>query len=224
MSATRVLMKTNKVLIVSFYFPPVNSPGTQHPTWFFRFLRDYGFETIALTSSVYVAENLNAEPLVDPGVLDLPRGALTKRLTFRLYQTELVIQSSQDYWEHGFVWSYLFAQPAARRLLKRDSFAAMISVSPSIPSHWTALRLKRLYPDLRWIADFQDPLVGNPFRPVGRWTQTEHNIERSIFTAADCLSANTDTVAEMWRKRYPEFQDKIAITWGGFDPEGVGRA
>ena len=42
----------SKVLIVSYYFPPFNGPGTQHPTWFYRFLRDHGFDTIALTSSV----------------------------------------------------------------------------------------------------------------------------------------------------------------------------
>ncbi len=216
---------SEKILIVSFYFPPVNSPGTQHPTWFFRFLRDYGFETVALTSSVYVAENLTAEPLTDPGILDLPRapqGSLTRRLTFRMYQAEMIIQSSFDYWEHGFVWSKLFAQPAARRLLRRERFAGMISVSPSVASHWTALCIKRRHPELRWIADFQDPMIGNPFKPGGAEGRLlDRRVERAIFSAADCLSANTDTVAEHWRKRYPEFEDKVAITWGGYDPEEI---
>jgi hypothetical protein len=211
-------MKANKVLISSFYFPPVNSPGTQHPTWFFRFLRDYGFETVALTSSVYVAENLTADPLQDPGILDLPQGSLLKRLAFRLYQMEMVLQSNRGYWEHGFVWSRLFAQPAARRLLRRDNFAAMISVSPSIASHWNALCIKRAHPDLKWIADYQDPVVGNPYR-LNEGSPFDRKLERAIFSNADCLSANTDGVAAMWREMYPEFRDKVAVTWGGYDPD-----
>ena len=213
-------MAEGKVLIVSFYFPPVNSPGTQHPTWFFRFLPENGYETIAVTSSIYVAENLGAEPIASPNVWSLPRPSWLHSLTYKLYQTEMALQSRRGYWDHGYVWGRCFALPAAKTLLSKQRFSAMISVSPSVSSHWTALQIKKLYPDLPWIADFQDPLTGNPFRPGGReGTPFMRKLERSIFKTADVLSANTDTVQAMWSKYYPEFQDKTTVTWGGFDPD-----
>jgi hypothetical protein len=39
-----------------------------------------------------------------------------------------------------------------------------------------------------------------------------------LFGEADVLSANTDSVAAMWRERYPQYAAKIMVTWGGYDP------
>jgi hypothetical protein len=35
---------------------------------------------------------------------------------------------------------------------------------------------------------------------------------------ADRLGANTDTVAAIWRRRYPKWSEKISILWNCFDP------
>ena len=94
----------------------------------------------------------------------------------------------------------------------------MISVSPTIASHWTALRLKRRFPDLKWIADFQDPFVGNPFQEKHAKRKFTRSLEQAIFSSADLLSANTDTAQAMWQKAYPQYRDKMVVTWGGFDP------
>jgi hypothetical protein len=93
----------------------------------------------------------------------------------------------------------------------------MISVSPPVSSHWVALRLKKQFPNVFWIAHFQDPFVGNPFD--GNVTGREQRFERAVFAQADVLSANTDTVLQMWLKRYPEYAGKMMVTCGGYDPE-----
>jgi hypothetical protein len=93
----------------------------------------------------------------------------------------------------------------------------MISVSPPVSSHWVALKLKKRFPEVFWIADFQDPFVGNPFD--SNTTLRERRFERELFSHADILSANTDTALAMWRERYPEHAGKMTVTWGGYDPE-----
>lgn len=209
----------SKVLIVSYVFPPLNSPGTQHPAWFYRFLRDYEFETYAVTSSVYYGMPVGPPVPPDPCVFRTPEGPRLKRLFHHLYHAELWAQLRFNTWEPGFVWGGLSGISAATQLLKRERFAAIISVSPTIASHWTALRIKRRFPYLKWIADFQDPFLGNPFKLESALAPLAHRLERAIFSTADYLSANTDTVLNMWQLRYPELREKMVVTWGGYDPE-----
>ncbi|MBV8842299.1 MAG: hypothetical protein JO307_05760 [Bryobacterales bacterium] len=214
----------SKVLIVSYYFPPFNGPGAQHPDFFFRFLREEGFETTAVTSAVYYNPNAAPPELVPrgPGVSYLPERGWVRALCPRLYKTEMQIQVRRGRWQPGFLWAKLFAVGAAERLLARGGSNVMISVSPPVSSHWAALKLKKRFPKLFWIADFQDPFVGNPFD--AKSTDRERRFERELFSLADVLSANTDTAMAMWRERYPEFAGKMIVTWGGYDPEEEVRA
>jgi hypothetical protein len=207
-----------KTLVISFYFPPFNGPATQHALWFFDFMPDSGVETVALTTSLYYPRDKNTEEAGPAG--NIIRVPVTPSLSFwrQLYKAELFLQLRGDVWEPGFVWAE-FAVRAARRRLRRESFTSIVSVSPSVASHLVALRLKKRLPHLKWIADFTDPFLGNPFRCSKDFIRPlERRLERAIFTAADYVSANTDTVQAMWQERYPEFRDKFVVTWGGYDP------
>jgi hypothetical protein len=206
----------HKALVISFYFPPLNGPGIQHGLWFFDFMPEFGVETNALTTSVYFPQE-TPDSLPVPNIIRVPQ---TRRrpLWRRVFKTELSIQLLLGEWEPGFLWSE-FAVRAARRRLKSEPFSALVSVSPSMASHWTAYRLKKRFPHLKWIADFQDPFLGNPFHFSKPFIHPlERRLERAIFSTADYLSANTNTVQAMWRERYPEFHDKFVVTWGGYDP------
>jgi hypothetical protein len=92
----------------------------------------------------------------------------------------------------------------------------MISTSPPLTTHLAALAAKTLY-GWPWIADFRDPLLGNPYRKKS--TQTiDRMVEKAIFRNADALIANTDAVAELWRGKYQEHATKIHVICNGFDP------
>lgn len=198
----------------------MNGPATQHPLWFFRFLPEAGFETMALTSAVYAGESIDhTSKFEHPSALRLPEGKLTIGLCRLLSELELRVQLRMGMWEHGFVWSW-FAARRAIRILKTEKVAAIVSTSPSLASHWAAYKVKKKFPEVRWIADFQDPLLGNPFRKTKPAFQgLERYLERVLFATADVVSANTNTVQEMWQEGHPESREKIIVTWGGFDPE-----
>lgn len=107
---------------------------------------------------------------------------------------------------------------AACRIAEREPIAAVISTSPPLATHIAALFLKARY-QLRWIADFRDPLYGNPGR-ARRWASAyDLSLERAIFHSADALVAVTDAVRDEWRARYPRWRDKMHLIWNGFDPE-----
>jgi hypothetical protein len=115
------------------------------------------------------------------------------------------------------------AVAAAERLLERGPIEAVISTSPPLASHFAALALKLRF-GLKWIADFRDPLAGNPGRPR-RWAAPyDALLEHAMFHSADRIVAVTDTVAEGWKHKYPRWESKIHVIWNGFDPEDVPRA
>lgn len=213
---------TGRVLVLSYYYPPFNGPGTQHGIRFARFLPHFGFESAVLSCSVYYGENTDNTPC--PGtIFRAPLTESGRRWMERWQRVEMKVQDRLRLWEHGVVWVPV-ALREARRLMKSWPFQAVISVSPSIASHLAALRIKKRFPKVIWVADFQDPFVGNPFRIESEYLKRfQARFEADIFANADILSANTDTVREMWASRYPQYAGKMTVTWGGWDPdEGVG--
>lgn len=208
-----------KVLIVSYYFPPANTPVTQHPQWLLRYLTECGFEAHVLSSSVFFGEAVNA-PLVKGNVHSLPEGERARRLANRLSQAEFLIQARIGIWDHGFAWGRAYGIGAGLRMLRSGGFSAIVSVSPSIASHWTAWRIKRRFPGVKWIADFTDPFLGNPLRPTKPWLgPIERRLERGIFSSADYLAANTKPARDLWLSRYPEIAGKFVVIPNGFDPD-----
>jgi len=108
---------------------------------------------------------------------------------------------------------------AARKAIKQEGIQTVISTSPPLATHMAALAVKLRHPRLKWIADFRDPLYGNPGRPR-RWARPyDMALERMIFTTADYVIAVTDTVAEEWIARYPRMRHKFRTIWNGFDPD-----
>jgi glycosyltransferase involved in cell wall biosynthesis len=208
---------TRRILIVSYYFPPFNGAVTQHAQRLVRYLPQFGYEPHVLASSVFHGENSSAPP-VEGHVHSVPRGERAQRAALALGRAEMYAQVKARMWDMGFAWAAAFGYPAARRLIDSGGFEGIISISPSLSSHWLAYRLKRRRPQLRWLMDFADPLVGNPFRHavpiVQRW---EERFERRLFEAADAIGANTEPVRELWMERYPEIRDRFHLLPNGFD-------
>jgi glycosyltransferase involved in cell wall biosynthesis len=111
-----------------------------------------------------------------------------------------------------------FALNAVEKLHAERPLSALITSAPPVASHvagWLAKRKLRI----PWIADFRDPIVGNPVR--NRWWGTPYDelVERQIFRHADMVVAVTDVVAEMWKRKYPQHAAKVRVIWGCYNPD-----
>jgi glycosyltransferase involved in cell wall biosynthesis len=80
------------------------------------------------------------------------------------------------------------------------------------------LQISRHY-GLPWIADFRDPLYGNPSRNRSWGWIWDAPIDRLIMSQASAVIANTDAAAQMLIARYPQYSKKIHLIWNGYDPE-----
>lgn len=213
----------NQALILSYYFPPMNGPGTQHPLAFHRYLPHYGIETHVLTSAYYGDENVDSALDRIANTSYIPSHG-PERLWRALYLAETKIQYRFGLYEHGILPWLPLAYRYACRWIREHGCTAIVSTSPPISNHLLAHRLKKTFPALRWVADLQDPLVGNPFRKsTGRIGEWDGKAEHNIFSTADAISANTDTVRALWAEKYPAWAHKFFVVWNGYDPgEGVG--
>ncbi len=196
------------VLLLAFYFAPENITGAARPYRFYRYLEPYGYQPHVITSS--------PQPGGAPPRVRFVAGVRTPDKRSLMGLSEYLLWRSLMSGHEGTTWTPL-AVREARQVPLRD-MAAVISTSPPLCAHLAALWLKRRY-GVKWIADFRDPLVGNPFSvKKSRYRRVDAAIERRIFERADLLIANTDAVQRAWCARYPQHAHKTRVLWNGFDP------
>lgn len=194
-----------RLLLVALFYPPDNVSGAARPHRFVKYLEELGYtvDVIAGTTSV--------QP-VSEGRVHRLRAQLDHAPKFSFI--EKLFRVSVLYHEEGIVWAPGIARFARRW---RGQKLVILSTSPPITTHLAAYAMKKLY-GWKWIADFRDPLVGNPYR-LPRLLKYDRFFEKLFFRNADALIANTDSVAERWRNTYPAMAAKIHCIWNGFDPE-----
>lgn len=207
--------RTRRILFISFCYPPENASGSWRPYFFAKYLPLYGYSAHVVAASrgddVANCPNIKRVPLLGPH-------------PFRVRcanRTAAAIQRIAPY-NDELPWAP-HALSAACHTLEEAPVRAIYSTGPPIVSHITAMLIK-LRTGIPWVADFQDPLYGNPFRTRKHGLVYDRAVERLLFANADALIANTDTVADLWRKRYPRWRGKMHALMNGFDPEDLVQA
>ncbi len=146
------------------------------------------------------------------------RPDVTSREPLRLDATSRVLQVIQRLllpYDDRLTWLPYACAAASREL---TAGTVVLSTHPPVVTHLAALALKQRS-GRPWIADFRDPLWGNPSRRSFRAGLIDRVIERMVIHNADAVIANTDASAAMLARRYPAFAGKISTIWNGFDPE-----
>ncbi len=196
------------VVILAYAFPPENTTGANRPHRFYKFLPAYGYQ-----------------PHVVAARPDLECWDRVRRVPGAVPRRKVRAQAAAAWLVERFALPFVDFLPwiphavdSAREVMRHWEVAAVVSTFPPTSTHLAALWLKLAH-GVRWIADFRDPLVGNPFR-VRRWPIPYSKwVEAAIFRHADAVIANTDSLADEWRERYPFAAAKIRTIWNGFDPE-----
>jgi hypothetical protein len=197
-----------QALLIANAFPPENLTGATRPYHFARYLREYGYEPIV------IAGVCPDEPFVSPAVYRVPA---PDQRGFALNAAAAVMKCLRRVspYEDRLSWiPYVVARGA--RMFASRPISVVFSTSPPISGHLAALELKRRF-GIKWVADFRDPLVKNPFRSSARAAWCDAVVERLIFRHADAVIANTDTALENWRCQYPQWHKKMHLIWNGFD-------
>tara|TARA_R110002049_G_scaffold329_14_gene1878 strand:- start:3022 stop:4302 length:1281 start_codon:yes stop_codon:yes gene_type:complete len=229
-----------KVLIITYYWPPAGGPGVQRWLKFVKYLRDFDIEPI-----VYIPENPNY-PIIDETFLDeVPNGIkIYKRPIFEPYglarifskkktkkiSAGIINSTNQSVLEKLMLWirGNLFI-PDARKywikpsvaflsnIIEQEGIETVITTGPPHSVHLIGLELKRRN-KVRWVTDFRDPWTSIGYHKKLKLTassQTKHKrLEELVLTEADKIIVTSNTTKQEFANIT---QKPITVITNGYD-------
>jgi len=235
-SATRADDGPWQMLMLSYYFPPQNEIGAARPSRFARWLGRGGIDVTVVTSAppampgaTIIPTQIVPTQVVPTQIVHVPgvrfvrrtrpfigsRPAAFPRPTRYGSAVLHVIERLLLPYDERLGW-FPYAYTAAVQTLAPNT--VLFSTHPPTVTHLTALALKHRHGH-PWIADFRDPLWGNPYRTSQRAAVIDPLFERLTIEHADAVIANTEASAELLRRRYPALRHKVHAIYNGYDPD-----
>jgi len=194
-------------MLIAYYFPPENTIGAARPARFAKYLAKRGYPVQVISRALAGVR--------DDDVLRVPAPTQSSRTLRRM--TRVFGHFNRWVMPNNDRLSWLpHCLIVGSALLARRPNDVIISTHPPIVTHLVAMFLK-IWHGNHWVADFRDPLLGNPVRSGRRSMMFDAMLERWVFARADAIIANTDAVSRLWRARYPQYDSKIHLIWNGID-------
>ena len=237
------------ILFVSHCYPPSSEVGAIRVARLSRYLPEFGLQPIVLTSETTAAEAKDNVAMV-PGGIQIERAAQFSsplqlyaaarnrfrkkssngptssssadasidRSSLRVHLLHLLTLPDGDW---GWYWP---AVRLGKRLIERESIAAIFSDGPPWTSHLVASRLKS-FAGIPWIADYRDAWTFDTWRlqRVPGWRlRLERRMETRWLANADLVTCTTDAIRDGFISQYPALpKSKFVTLTNGFDDSEV---
>ena len=206
------------VLMVAYHFPPLRgSSGIQRTLRFCRYLPEFGWTPLVLTTSERAYEEIDAASRAD-----IPPDTIVRRAFALNAARDLSINNRfpgllavPDRWSSWLVTGVATGLAMIRKFRPR----ALFSTYPIATAHMIGLALHRLT-GLPWVADFRDPMAQPGYPADPRLWRSFRWIERHALACA-CRSLFTSPGAiRDYRATYPEIPaERFVLVENGYDEE-----
>ncbi|MCX8525479.1 glycosyl transferase family 1 [Chryseobacterium formosus] len=220
-------MEQKKILIITYYWPPAGGPGVQRWLKFAKYLPEFGWKPI-----IYTPEN-PSYPLLDESLMkDVPEDLeIVRTKIWEPYQLAEKLNKSNKKFKAGqfdvgnnqswksklSIWvrgnffipdaRVFWVKPSTEFLekyLKENKIETIVTSGPPHSMHLIGLNLKKIMPNLKWIADFRDPWTEISYykhlKLTNRSDKKHRFLESEVFKNADITLATSYTDAENFRK------------------------
>jgi len=232
-----------KVLIITYYWPPMGGGGVQRWLKTSKYLREFGWEPVIFTadgaeiamydesllSDIASGVEVIKAPIWEP--FDLYKrfiGQKEEKINPGFLQKKKGNSFLQDFsvWVRGNFFipdaKKFWLNPAVKKLnsfLKDNKIDAIVSTGPPHTTHLIAQKVTSIF-NIPWIADFRDPWTNIDFYhqlKLTTWADRKHKrLEKKVLKEANIVV----TVSKSWAKDLLSISEiePIVIT-NGFDPE-----
>lgn len=238
-------MKQNKLLIITYYWPPAGGPGVQRWLKFVKYLPDFDVQPI-----VYIPENptypiidKNLEKEVSDKAIILRHkifepyqlaSFLSKNKTKKISSGIIPNKKKQSFLDTLFLWirgnlfipdaRVFWVKPSVAFLEKyiaENNIDTIVTSGPPHSLHLIGLELKQKF-NVKWYADFRDPWTTIGYHKslrLSKYAAKKHKtLEHKVLNAADTIIVTSNTTKT-------EFQaitaKPIAVITNGYDSENV---
>jgi len=233
----------NRVLIITYYWPPSGGAGVQRWLKFSKYLPQSGWEPVILTVDPEYAAYPSSDASLEK---DVPESTLVYRTKatdwFRFYRSDKSkvpsagFATNKDDSLKGKISRFIrgnFFIPDPRRgwnryafrkaceLIEQKGIKHVITTSPPHSTQLMGLKLKKKYPGIKWIADLRDPWTEiyyyDLFYPTFLSRKIDRNYERSVLKNADIITTVGPSLGEKFESIVPGVRERIKIVHNGFD-------
>jgi glycosyltransferase involved in cell wall biosynthesis len=227
-----------RILIISTFFPPLNSIASLRPYSWAKFWAEAGHEVSVLTTQK-MPSSCTSLTLENSGfrVHEIPYSDFLSTVK-KSYQKDRKTQESQKSFSlKTLLWNSfqklrtktgifnacrmpdltdLWINPAYKYIEKQGTWDLIVSTSGPYAVHVVAQKLKKQGLGRKWIADFRDSWSDNYIYPgIFPFNCFENWWERKLMQSADLLTTVSTPFAKDFEKKYP--QKKVLTLENGFD-------
>jgi len=237
----------NRVLIITYYWPPGAGAGVQRWLKFSKYLPLYGWEPVILTVDPAFAQY----PSLDESLVqDIPNNIRIIRTPARNYfrfagrdRSQIPSAGFASEGRKCFIslimrfargnffipdprrgWNpYAFRE--ACKLIENYNITRIITSSPPHSTQLIGLKIKRRYPHIKWIADLRDPWTDiyyyKEFLHTFPAKLLDKYYERSVLKKADKIITVGDRLRIMLASKFKsaDVEGKISVVTNGYDEE-----
>jgi len=240
-------LDNNKLLIITYYWPPAGGPGVQRWLKFVKYLPDFGFEPI-----VYLPEN-PSYPIIDENLLSEVSNQLvilrnkivepyqwasflSKNKTKKISSGIIPNNKKQTILDQLLLWirgnvfipdaRVLWVKPSVKYLekyLSENGITTIITSGPPHSLHLIGLELKQKL-NVRWVADFRDPWTTIGYHKALKLSEFAANkhkqLESKVLNNADLILVTSPST----RAEFKKITSKpIEVITNGYDVEKIGN-
>ena len=223
-----------KVLVISYYYPPLGLSGVQRTLKFTKYMKQYNWEPTVLTTgntAYYAHDNSLLTEAEQAGIRIIRtegkdiNSRLRKKGTVKIpaeWLRKLLSRASASLFipDNKTGWSSK-ALVTARKLLNEEEFDIIYVTGPPFSSFNMAVNLKKEF-SLPLVVDYRDLWYGNHFGfyPTPLHSYLHKSMEYAALKAADRIIVINRRMKEriMDRYRFITFEDVFIIPQG-YDPE-----
>lgn len=235
----------NKVLIVSYYWPPSGGAGVQRWLKFSKYLPEFGWEPVILTVDPADA----AYPVTDYSLInDLPASIKVHTTSatnyFSIYKKDKSKIPSAGFANNidntfkgkllRFIRGNFFipdprigwnkhALIKACELIETEGIRHIITTSPPHSTQLIGLKIKKRYPEIRWVADLRDPWTDiyyyKQFYPTLISKSIDLKFEKEVLKKADRIITVGNSLKILFSSKMNGIEKKIEVITNGYDAE-----
>jgi len=216
-----------KILIISFYFPPTGLTGNIRITKFVKYLPTFGINTYIITAdeNIYGAKDYSS-------LQDIPIDAKVYRVSsfylmnymekFKFLKMNQIISfiNARFFWPDGSIFWAKKAFKEARKLILTEDIKLVYTTGGPFSTHLIGLKLKKEFPQIKWVAEFRDEWTSNPMLKYFYIRLIyEKNLEKAVIKNSDHIVAISEIMKEFFINYHKLDEDKISVIYNGYDEE-----
>ena len=224
---------SKRVLVIAYYFPPMGLSGVQRVAGFVRHLPACGWKPTVLTTTpagYYAYDESLLTPLEAANIKIHRTGSLDPTRLFKTRQiVSMPAENARQRMGSVSQWLFVpdnkvgwmpFAHHAARRLVGRAGFDAVLSSAPPYTAHLIGARISKKF-GIPLVVDFRDDWIGNPRHtyPTSVHSSLHRRLERAVMKQCQTAICINPSISSALRGRNPHVSADISVIPHGYEAD-----